>query len=212
MKPAFALLAAASAVCAQADLTSTFDADAQGWRGANVDTTSLATTYGDLTWVSGHVEGTEFASGLYLLAAPAPYLGDLRAYNGGALTFRLADATSDGVAYPSVLIRSGASLMYYKGNGVVPGTALTAFQVPFEPSGWRVGFFGASDPAPTATQFQAALANVTDFGLNADWTTNTQDRVMLDDVRLAAPVPEPALLAPFALCLAALARRFRRTI
>ncbi len=211
MKPAFALLAAVSAAFAQADITSTFDTDAQGWRGANVDTTTLATTYGDLTWASGHVEGAEFASGLFLLAAPAAYLGDLRAYSGGTLSFRLADATSNGVAYPSVLIRSGASLMYYKGNATVPGVTLTPFQVSFEPSGWRVGFFGESDPAPTATQFQAALASVTDFGLNADWTSNTPDRVMLDDVRLASPVPEPTTLAALGLGLLA-ARRWRRAV
>lgn len=204
MKGSLVLALVGLSAFVRADIVNGFDANAEGWRAANIDTGTFAITYQDPTWVDGHIEASEFASGLFLLAAPSEYLGDLSSYYGGSVSFRLSDVTNSATAYPALILQSGFTILYYEMDP--PGTSLTNFEIPLSPTGWRTGLFGASDPEPTQAQFQTALAGITNFGINADWTLNGVDVVALDDVHVAA-VPEPVSLAALGFGCVALVRR-----
>lgn len=203
MKAPLALAAFGLAIAAHADIVSTFDADDEGWRAADVSTTDLSILSSQPAgWESGHLRADEFGSALFVLAAPTAYLGDLSSYYGGAVTFTLSDTVGDGLPYPDLLIRGNGFAMAY---ATPPPTSLgTTYTIPLSEAGW-IGF----DGQPVShSQFLSALTAVDRFGINADWRTGGQDSVTLDDVRVAA-APEPASLLPLALGLLAIRRRRR---
>ena len=218
MRGPLLLLAALAAPLARADITSAFDAGAEGWKAANVSLTTLAPNgegLKDVTWnaSAGNIGASEslFAQpGAFVLLAPAKFRGDLSAYAGGTASFRLADATRDaGIVQPNLLLvgldASGNRLAIGYPT-VAPSASGTLFAIPLVRTGWITSTGAAVTPA----QFDGVLKTVLGFGIDADWTTATTDVVTLDDVRVAAaPVPEPATLAGLAAGALLLARRRR---
>jgi hypothetical protein len=193
------------AAAAQANVVSRFDSDLEGWSTASIRLSDLAITgVGTATWNSGGwLEATEFPGDLFVLVAPAKFLGNQSAFLGGTVSFRLSDETNDGIAYPSLLLRGGGVAMFRRSSA--PTASGTNYVVPLSPAGWLT----VQGLPPTQAQFEAVLANIDAFGINADWTSNTVDKVTLDNV-VMAPVPEPATLAALGLGLVAIARRRRK--
>lgn len=192
------------AASAKADLFDAFDSGNGGWTVADVSPTTLEVLdEAPAGWRDGRLEATEFGSGLFVFRAPKAYEGDLSGYYGGSVGFTLSDASRDGVPYPNLLIRGNGFAMAYVTPP--PSATGTAYIIPLTEAGW-IGL----DLRPVGkAQFQNALANVDRFGINADWATRTADVTTLDDVRVVAPVPEPATLAALGLGLAAFLRRRR---
>lgn len=199
MRRAWFLLAALP-FSANAQVASHFDTGTEDWQTVNLDFPSLTLLGVQApTWTGSSITGTEFGSGLYLFAAPVKFLGDKRAYFGGTLGYRLADATSDGTPYPTAILRGNGIALYY--TTPAPGTSLTSTTVSLTPSGWLKTTGGA----PTEAEFKTVLSNLDAFGINADWTTNGRDVVELDDVVMA--VPEPTTIAAMILGLGAVLGR-----
>ncbi len=197
-----AILLAAS--MAPASINSHFDTGIDGWLSVNVTFPGL-TLLGTHTptWTGSGITDTEFqGGGLFLFAAPAPYLGDLSSYYGGTVSYLLSDTVSDGVPYPNLILRGGGTILYYTTSA--PSTSLTNYSFSLTPAGWLKGSGGA----PTVAEFQSVLANVDVFAINADWKTAGTDTDGLDEVSVTA-VPEPTTLAVMAIGAAALRRRKR---
>ena len=204
MKASFVFAAALAASLSQADLTSTFDVDNEGWMAADVSTTDLSIqSSAPTTWNAGHIEAMEFGNAFFVLSAPSAYLGDLSGYYGGTTSFTLSDTVRDGLAYPNLLIRGNGFAMAYvtPPPASLPGTSYT---IPMTESGW-IDF---NQRPVSRTAFLNALSNVDEFGVSADWATLRRDSVTLDNVRVAA-VPEPSTLAALGLGLCAALRRRR---
>ena len=204
-----------AAVSAKADITSTFDLDNEGWTVADVDTSDLSIlSSANATWDAGRLTATEFGSEFFVYAAPARFLGDKSAFYGGSVGFTLSDTVRDGFRYPNLLLRgNGTAIAYFTPPPSAAGTAytipLTANPLatnPLTTNGW---YDFDQNPVSEAT-LRNVLSNLDRFGISADWATGRQDVTTLDDVVVAAPVPEPATLAVLGLGLLAVARRRRR--
>jgi hypothetical protein len=192
-------LFAVSLSSAFASVESRFDTDAEGWLGVNLAFPSLNVLSTDVpTWVSGTIRVVENGSGLYVFGAPSAYLGNKSEYYGGELSFDLASATSDGIAYPTVMLR---------GNGVVLYTSLAAPSPSLQRYATRLNesfWFNGLGQAATAAEFHTALSNLDSLGILADWTSATVDTTTLDNVVMT---PEPATMAALALGLIMLRKR-----
>lgn len=186
---------AVSAICqhaaAQAVVSSTFDADADGWTVTDVTGGPSSAP----TWTSGVIKTTDLYNWTTFLAPPK-FTGDVSAYIGGTLKFDLQDTLKDANAdnYFTVSINSGAgNLMWFGGSPST--TSLTAFSALLDSSapGWRLNS-AVGDPnsgvAPSPAQFAAVLSSVTRLHIDADWRSGP-DEVTLDNVFLS-PIPEPS--------------------
>lgn len=206
MKGRALVLIALSSCLSHASIFSTFDSGNEGWSAVDVNFPSLAVVEAHAAgWSSGHLSETEanFShSGLFVLAAPAAYLGDLSAYYGAVASFKLSDTHADPTVYPSLLLRGNGIALGYVGTQT-PSPAGTDFTVPLSETGW-VTLGGV---AATPAQFQSVLSNVDVFAINADWTLAGTDVVTLDNVAVLSPVPEPATWAVLGLGVAGVMRR-----
>jgi hypothetical protein len=187
-------------VAARASLVSTFDLDAEGWKTA------------DLSQVTGKPTGATAAvsynSSGYIVtsdtldwcnfAAPSAFLGDKSAYYGGRFSFDLGDTYND-FGVPGALV-AGPLIVLYGNNTVIAVPSLppakqgfTHYSLPLLAGNWlAVTSFapGGLAPASTAT-IRHVLENLQGVYISADWHTGEDDS-RLDNVVLAAPVPEPS--------------------
>ena len=205
MKPlrvvAISLVGLVSAISA-ADVVSDFETGTDDWLGVNVSFPGLVPLNTVVpSWTGHSITATEEGSGLFVLAGPSKFLGDQSAYLGGHVSFQLADAVSDGVPYPNLLLRGNGTVLYFETSA--PGTSLTNFDIALTPTGWKDG----TGAAATQAQFNSAFSNLDVFAVNADWKTSGTDSVELDNVRMASPVPEPATMAALSLGVGILLRR-----
>jgi hypothetical protein len=206
-----AALAAAFPVTAAhaATVSSTFDADAEGW-----------TTVGDVgstvTAAGGAAQLNESAAGVTdFFVAPSKFLGDLAAYYGGTISFDLQTSgvamvdTTDGDV---ILTGPGGSLFGFLTNTPIANTSVSN-SLAFDPATpWH--FNAANGAAATAAQIQSVLANVTSLRIRGDYVggpdVTTLDNVVLASAATAIPLPAafPAGLA--FLAALPLAKRLRR--
>jgi hypothetical protein len=118
--------------------------------------------------------------------APASFLGDQSAAYAGTLTLDQRLLTSDGIAYPMVVISDGTTKLQYR--TVPPGTDWTSFSIPLMASaGWEISD-SSGNPGATASelQLQEVLSSLTFLNIEADWQTGA-DQIDLDNVRLSSP-------------------------
>lgn len=184
---ALSLIAVVSSVNATA--ISDFETGDEGWLGVNVafPTLEVLNTVTP-TWTGHSITVTEQGSGLFVLAAPSKFLGDQTINLGGIVSFQLSDIVTDGVPYPSLMIRGNGMILYYETPA--PGTNLTDFFIALTPDGWKNG----TGAQATQAEMNLVFSNIDVFAINADWKTGGNDTVELDNVYMLAPVPEPATL------------------
>lgn len=146
-----------------------------------------------------------------VFSAPGKFLGDKTAFAGGTLSLDLADSLSDpGSPWPVAIISDGVTALAAF-PFATPGTAFTHFSFALTESAWRAfNPFTLSLAPVSAAQFSAVLGGLQGIYVNADFKTGGNDYARLDNVRLAAPVPEPETYVLMVAGLGALAALRRR--
>lgn len=170
-----------------ADIVSTFNSDAEGW--------TLTAGGGTLTHLSsggnpgGHLTLQDIANGPLMAYAPAVFLGDLTAYDGGLLYVDLKQiATAAGSP------RGGFGQVTIEGTGgdfatadIVAGTPLSTwdtYSTSMVAATWGV----------TQTVWEDILSDVTEIRMEVDSYVEFEDTIGFDNFGIH-PIPEPASLA-----------------
>ncbi len=196
---------------------STFDAGDEGW---TVGDFFAATGASTPTYVAtgGNPGGFIRANDWYGwngFHAPTAFLGDQSAAYGGVIHVEQRVLSSDGAAYPMVVISDGITSLQYRTTP--PGTGWTSYDIALTASaGWEIMNTSGNPGAPASeAQLQTVLSNLVFMNFEADWQTGS-DQVDLDNVRLESPgtpVPLPPsllLLAPGLAGFAVMRRRFKK--
>lgn len=184
-----AVLAVTAAAPVMADITSTFDTDADGWTLApghdRGSTLTYAATAGN---PGGCVEFNDAAGGAAdEFLAPAKFLGDDSGYYDGSLNFLLADdasSDSDLTSMVTITDADGNALAqpfadFTRGGYVQFGYALN------ENGGWFYYPAGSTKGStPTRAEFQAVLGKVSSLVIRADFHSGTE-HTFLDNVVLS---------------------------
>ena len=208
---ALAVVVVGSSV-ASAQLSYTFDSDAQGWRRGNLDLASLTLTdIGVAAWnASGFIEADDFSDYAFHLS---PSLGGVNMGNtyGGVLRldFATVSASPAGPAQPFVVLTNGTGALF-RPQSFADNTPLTTSVFSLDTTGgWQYGTSIANIAPATESQIRSILGNLTRIGVTADVADGT-DSTAVDNLRLVAPVPEPATIAALGLGAVAILRRRRR--
>jgi hypothetical protein len=193
-------LVLASAGGALAQVTSSFDSNAEGWAVRDLNCTNYAQVYAThaVTWQSaggdpgGHVVHHDVSSYCSFFAAPATYLGDRTDCAGGVLEFSLTSTEFDW---------QDSDVVVLIGSGLVICSELPV--MPPQPPNWRhytiplaAGEFtygSAAGATVSAVDFAAVLADLEVLLLPAEFGAQVEETVGLDTVRLlppGSPVPD----------------------
>jgi hypothetical protein len=203
----FALaLAAPPAAAGSSPVASRFDSGAEGWTVRNLLPPQEGGEAATYLPGPGRIRTQPDPYPWTVFSAPAAFLGDMSAYAGGTIAFELSDTLRDADAerFPTLLLRSGPSYLAWLGGA--PETDLTSFRATLAPSAqWLIGMSPLAAAPATAADFALVLASVDAVYINADWRTAGADVAELDNVVLAADVPEPPMAALWAAGLAGLA-------
>ena len=178
---ALSLLACAATIASAGApaITSSFDADAEGW--------STDKDARDFRWEAtggnpgGFVAADDIGTGQYWrFAAPAAYLGDLSAYYAQTLSYQLKQLGTVGtVTNQSDIDISGAGITLEYRFGVTPTDEWTPFSVVIEEgAGWEVGGVPA-----TESQIRDVLASVSALTIRGEFRVGA-DSCALDEVQL----------------------------
>lgn len=205
-----ALLGVAFVSVASADISSTFDTDAEGWThapgGDPGSTVTYSATGGN---PGGRVVLFDAGQGTNdFFAAPAKFLSDDSMFYNGSFGFQLMDDSS--------VDNLGALLSITDGSGDTLTHALSTFAsgsyASFSFTLNTSGGWLYNGGAPTTGEFQTVLSNVSSLFIPGD-LHNGSENMSLDNVLLAAPVPEPSTWAAMlvgGLLLVAFGRRFSK--
>lgn len=208
--------------------SSTFDSNAQGWVGRDLNLGvsppyPVVSTY-SLTWSAtggnpgGHVSIVDPSGFWIYFSAPAAYLGNQSAAYGGSLSFDIAATTSGLPNFndPDVILvgPGGLTLVYDVPFTPPPSTTVnwSSFTVNLNETNWRVGTL--TGPLATQAQMQTVLGSLSALYIRAEYFVGLAETGYLDNVILRAGfIPEPAswilLLLGSGVCLAA--RRIYRS-
>jgi hypothetical protein len=171
-------------------ISSTFDADAEGWIGTPGG--------GSCTWFAsggnpdGHIRCTDISGGPVASGANAPskFLGDLSAFDNGSLSVDLATFGGSGATFPNfgrVRISSAVDTAFFDLATTAParGTWPT-FSAPLTAAEW----------GKTSLEWMAILADVTEIVVQTD-AFDGPDTIGIDNFTIMsqAPIPEPGSLA-----------------
>ncbi|MEO7991469.1 MAG: FG-GAP-like repeat-containing protein [Chryseolinea sp.] len=208
MKTLFSTLLILLALSVQAQVTSTFDTDTDGWRLINDgDDDTLTVTHNTSggnpgSYMSAVVPTDNYPG--YFWYAPAKFLGNLTYTSlGSTLTYSQQQLVAgnnsefNGNYYeiysPDIVISSGTASIYYHTSPkptLTPGW--TTYTVTLdETSPWHTGSY-TSSPLATRDQIKAALINVTSFALRGNYNL-TANTIGLDEVTLGR---HPVLISP----------------
>ena len=207
--------------CNAAELTlleSNFDSGIDGWSIGELFTItqSSAPQYVDTGGVSGGFIQTTDLYSFNALRAPTSWLGDQSSLFGATMRISQRARTSDGIAYPIVVIGRGSTRLQFR--AAPPGTDWTTFIVPLRAdAGWELGD-GSGDPGMPVNdaQLKFMLSRIDWLGIDADWHTGA-DLVGMDSVKISFPEnitvdnPEPStvVLVISGLCAAVVLKRRR---
>lgn len=158
------------------DITSDFTVDADGW-------TILQD--GDLAWnPAGYITADDWSQGQTTkFAAPAKYLGNKLAYQGGWFRWKLRPRSQvDYNANPGIIAIIGGGLQISVNLAVPTQNAWNQYEVKLDATtNWRLGSAWAGDPVATLAQIQTVLADITSIQLCSEFT-GIVDHTDLDDV------------------------------
>jgi hypothetical protein len=183
---------------------STFAADADGWLSVTLPYPSaipptIVASFAP-TWNSdsgGYIsmvdpDGTTTGNTEYW-QAPAKYLGSKTAAYGGALEFDLANAPGSGLfSQEDIILLGGGLTLIHPLGGASPTAAFQHYSIPLTEAGWKRD--NLAGPAATQLEFLAALANVTQIFIRAEYQLG-MDTEYLDNVVMSGPVTAVGHLA-----------------
>ncbi len=185
------LVAACWTSSASANVTDTFDTNADGWTHAPGGDPDTTVTYsatggnpgGDIVLSDAGEGANDFFN------APAKYLGNDSVYLNGTFSFQLMDNSS--------IDDLSASLTFTDGAGDTLAHALPAFSagsyVSFsftlnQNGGWTYTPASGTGSPATQAEFQAVLANVSSLFVPGDFHSGAE-LTSLDNVALSVPEP-----------------------
>jgi len=195
-----AMLATLSSLALALPISSSFDADTEGWLAV-----SGATNF---HWIAtggqsgGYVRATDtLDDNIWLFVAPAAYKGDKSSFYDGSLSFYLKQFT------PPDPVEQNFGDVKIIGNGITitadvgddPGADWTFYSVDLKPGAWHLDSIDGA--LATAADIHTALANLDSLRIRGEYSRGL-DVDGLDTVILSAPaIPEPQ---SYALMLAGL--------
>jgi hypothetical protein len=198
MKNLCALIFVGFALSAQAQITSTFDTDADGWilrnDNDNVTATVIHTSTGGNPggFISGTLGYDNYPG--FFWYAPTKFLGNLmyRSY-GQTLSFSQQQAVVGDINeyngnyyegfHADIMIASGNNIIYYHLPKPAITPAWSTYTITLDTSSpWRTSA-SASSALATINQIKAALINVTEFAIRGNYN-NTANTVSLDHVSI----------------------------
>jgi hypothetical protein len=190
MLAAIVLFAAASTTPANADIAWTFDQAAMGWSVADLNCTTYNVVGNHaVMWVAsggnpgGYIRASDPSNNCYSFTAPSVQLGNWSAYNGGTLSFSL-QASHNNYADARVVLLVGAGLTIAAEISPLPATTWTNYTIPLEPASFR---YNRLSGAPCTPQdFAAVLASLAAFRISAEFGSQVEETVGLDEVRIRA--------------------------
>jgi hypothetical protein len=176
---------------------STFAADADGWLSVTLPYPSaipptIVVSFAP-TWnaaLGGYIsmvdpDGTTTGNTEYW-QAPGMYLGSKSSAYGGALAFDLANAPGVGLfSQEDIILQGGGLTLIHALGGTSPTAAFKHYSIPMTEAGWKRD--SLAGPAATQLEFLAALANVTQIFIRAEFQLGT-DTEFLDNVVMSGPV------------------------
>lgn len=167
-----------------------FDTGSQGWLALNgVISQGWQSAGGN---PGGYVEASDVGGGrVWVFQAPAAYLGNQLAALGGTLAFDLKVTTT---GFPMAndwgdVKLGGAGMELVIDAGPSPGLDWTPYSVTLAPGNWRHDH--AAGALATAADLAAVLANLEFLRIRGEFSA-VLDHGGLDNVVLAAAIPEPA--------------------
>ncbi len=200
---ACAVSCAVSGQLMAAAITSTFDANDEGWTA--IGDVAVPVTFHPLGGnPGGFVDVVDSVTGgVMYFVAPAKFLGNQSAAYGTNLTFDLKQIYSGSPSQFDAddVILTGASLTLAFDTAFNPGNDVwTSYSVPLVAStGWHVN--NISGPLASEAQLQSVLGSLSSLRIRAEYRTG-DDTDSLDNVGL---VPEPSSIALAAFGLTGLA-------
>ncbi|HPM29709.1 MAG TPA: FG-GAP-like repeat-containing protein, partial [Chryseolinea sp.] len=188
MKTLFALLLVSFALTTQAQITSTFDTDAEGWTFTSVST-SITVNHQTSGGNPGSYVSATYSSNASATVqnwiAPAKFRGNqlLRSL-GMQLKFDLQQSQAGTGAGYDELIRNGGNFIYLSGITPKPAVAPAWTSYSFtldETGGW---YYSSGAALATRTQIKGILGNVTSIEIRGTYATNAAYTSGLDNVVL----------------------------
>ncbi|WP_424967081.1 VPLPA-CTERM sorting domain-containing protein [Dinoroseobacter sp. S375] len=198
MIPRLLTLSAAAIVAAGAaqamTISSTFDADLEGWTGDGGSVSYVATGGNP----DGYLSQTDVTGTLMFVTLPAAYNGDLSAFDGGMVGFDAIDLGGNG---PEL---DGFGILSISGAG---GTASADLYVGPIADTWTSvsAAFTATTFGVSQATWEAILADVTSMTLETEFINGLVETAGIDNFELKAPVAPIPLPAGAVLLLSGLA-------
>ncbi len=206
------ILATSWTSSALANVTSTFDTNADGWThapGGDPDTTvTFSATGGN---PGGEIVLNEAAEGAFdFFQAPAKYLGNDSAFLNGTFAFQLMDNSSiDDLSAALTLTDGAGDTLTHVLPTFAPGSFVFFAFTLNQSGGWTYTPSGGTGSAATQTEFQTVLANVSSLVVPGDFH-NGPEMTSLDNVALS--VPEPSIWAMMSLGVGLLGLTLHRRV
>ncbi len=167
-----------------------FSSNAQGWRRANLNPSTLElTVLGGATWNSGgYIDANDFSNWAFHLSP------DLSGGFSGTQAIRFDYSSASGDApYPFLVLRSQTEAIFQVVQVPADG-AWHSYEYAFTPGTWQYSSGGAPSVA-TSGQIQSVLGGLYQIGVSADNSVGAE-YTRLDNLAI---VPEPGSLVALGL-------------